>query len=522
MVTSQRARTHLKLPLVIAMGMAALASQQAGAHGYIESPKSRAFLCSNAGGNLNKDCGSATYEPQSIEYLTGGSRADFPRAGQSCHGAFTQCGPANGTIAAGGLAAFAKLNEQTSTRWKKVTVKPGLNTFDWRYTAAHATRNWQFYITKKNWNPNQPLTRDSFESTPLLTDTWNNTMPAKAGGKTSHKVNIPADRSGYHIVLATWMVADNSNTFYQVVDLNIDNAGAPAKPEAEVAKSIWTDIGSVQPEALGVGDKVRTRVFTAQGEQLAKQVTLDITSAAMADKNTWTRELAKKVNAANLGYQMGDLNAKDQVVAVLGKNTIFAKKDSGITSVLVDRTLAERTTELSVLSLHKEYPIKNGQVELHLNAVLEHTDPNDSYFVSLEIYDAAGKRIQQAYGDVGNLAPHFATTLKDIQPGQYDLVIVASSKKGRLLQKTASFKVTPEVVEQKPENPADVSAQYDYVFPQGLQSYQAGTLVLQPKDGQVYECKPLPSSSYCKQWTSNMNVFEPGVGSAWEWGWTRQ
>ncbi|MDP4572966.1 N-acetylglucosamine-binding protein GbpA [Pseudomonas sp. LPH60] len=517
MISLQRARTFLKLPLALAIGLASITAQQAAAHGYIESPASRVFLCNKG---QNTGCGVATYVPQGIEYFasTGYGHTSYPSNAQACDGDFRTCGPANGRIASAGLGSFGKLDEQTTSRWKKNTIKPGPNTFTWHYTAYHKTRNYQFYITKKDWNPNQPLTRDSFEMTPLLDEPWGGRMP---NAKTRHTVNIPADRSGYHVLLAVWKVDDNRNSFYQVVDLNIDNPGAASQPDP-VAESAWTDIGSVQPEALGVGDKVRTRVFTAQGEQLAKQVTLDITSAAMADKNTWTRELAKKVNAANLGYQMGDLNAKDQVVAVLGKNTIFAKKDSGITSVLIDRTLAVSPTELKIAGLQAQYPIKDGQVELQVKASLEATDPSDSYFLSMEIYDAAGKRVQVAYGDVGSLNPQFSTTLKDINPDQYDLVIVSSSKKGHLLQKTASFKVTPEVVEQKPENPADVSAQYDYVFPQGLQSYKAGTLVLQPKDGQVYECKPLPFSSYCKQFTTGMNVFEPGVGSSWEWGWIRR
>lgn len=36
-------------------------------HGYIDTPPSRAFLCSAKGKNLNKDCGPIQYEPQSIE-----------------------------------------------------------------------------------------------------------------------------------------------------------------------------------------------------------------------------------------------------------------------------------------------------------------------------------------------------------------------------------------------------------------------------------------------------------------------
>ena len=57
MINSNRTRSFLKLPIVIAMATAGLAAQQASAHGYIESPKSRAFMCHSDGGRLNVTCG---------------------------------------------------------------------------------------------------------------------------------------------------------------------------------------------------------------------------------------------------------------------------------------------------------------------------------------------------------------------------------------------------------------------------------------------------------------------------------
>ena len=113
--------------------------------------------------------------------------------------------------------------------------------------------------------------------------------------------------------------------------------------------------------------------------------------------------------------------------------------------------------------------------------------------------------------------------------GQYDLVVVAKSKKGELLQQTISFnlKAEPEVEETPgggndggttPETPG----KYDHVFPEGLKAYKAGTLVLQPKDGKTYQCKPFPYSGYCVQWKAGATHYEPGIGSHWEMAWTRQ
>ncbi|MDP9504479.1 N-acetylglucosamine-binding protein GbpA [Pseudomonas protegens] len=518
MITRHTLHSFLKLPLAMAIGLAALSAQQAAAHGYIEKPKSRAFMCSNLGGNLNSNCGGVTYEPQSVEYLANGSRDGYPSTAQACHGEFTKCGPADGTIAAGGLRNFAGLNEQTANRWTKVNIKPGLNTFDWRYTAVHATRNWQFYITKKDWNPNQPLTRDSFEPVPLLTDNWNNTLPTKTGGTTSHKVNIPADRSGYHIVLGTWMVGDNTNTFYQVVDVNIENS--------EVAPSNWKNIGAVQPQALSIGDKVMTRVFNDQGELSAKQVTLNIDSAELAKDSIWPKALAEKVNRAKLGYQIGELNDKDQVVPQFGKNSIFVDKNSDINSVLIAKEQAAKPGELKVTGMQSEYSLKDGKVDLHFNAIAL----NGDFTITASVVNAKGETVAHQQADSGNNTPHFSLALKGVTAGQYDLVVVATSKKGELLQQTISFNLKAEpVVEETPGGGGndggttpETPAKYDHVFPEGLKAYKAGTRVLQPKDGKTYQCKPFPYSGYCVQWKAGATHYEPGIGSHWEMAWTRQ
>ena len=59
----------------------------------------------------------------------------------------------------------------------------------------------------------------------------------------------------------------------------------------------------------------------------------------------------------------------------------------------------------------------------------------------------------------------------------------------------------------------------DFIFPDNVASYKAGTVVLQPKDGKTYECKPFPYSGYCKQYSTTATQFEPGVGSHWKEAW---
>ena len=60
---------------------------------------------------------------------------------------------------------------------------------------------------------------------------------------------------------------------------------------------------------------------------------------------------------------------------------------------------------------------------------------------------------------------------------------------------------------------------YDHTFPNNLVAYRAGTKVMQPKDGKVYQCKPFPDGGFCVQWASAVTQLEPGVGHHWGLAW---
>ncbi|MGY4531670.1 putative carbohydrate-binding protein with CBM5 and CBM33 domain [Pseudomonas sp. TE3786] len=491
-----------QLPLLAAMGLACLSAQQTCAHGYVEQPKSRAVLCTAGAGNLNSNCGSVAYEPQSLEYSPSVSHH---YRGAYCAGDFSQCGPADETIAAAGISAFGQLNEQSATRWTKNPIKPGPNTFIWRYTAGHASAYHQFFITKKDWNPNQPLTRDSFELTPLLQEDGQGLRPP-SGGTSSHTVNIPADHSGYHVVLATWKIADTAATFYQVIDVNI-SASAAGTNAASVPVSSWKNIGAVQPEALQAGDKVLTRVFTAQGEQTDRQTTLTLETAAQAQADTWPFLLAQKVAKAKAGYLMGELNTHDEVVPNYGKNSLYTPSGSDVLRVEIQKVQAQplNVGSLNLDGLQASYKVEGGMVQLHLNALTE----GGPYTVSATLFNAKGESVAFQQSEAGSTSPHLMFSLRNPPAGTYDLVVVAKPEAGEPLQKTQRFSI---------EAPA--SGKAEYVFPNGLKSYKAGTKVL-ARDGNTYTCKPWPYNGYCVQWSSSATQFEPGSGSHWQMAWTR-
>ncbi|MFJ7997338.1 lytic polysaccharide monooxygenase [Streptomyces sp. NPDC096310] len=175
-----------------------LATGSASSHGYTDSPISRQKLCANG---TVANCGNIQWEPQSVEGPKG-----FPAAG-----------PADGKICSGGNGQFAQLDDaRGGTGWPTTKLTSGQShTFRWQFTARHATTDFRYYITKDGWNPSQPLTRAALDTQPFLTVPYNNQQPPAT---LSHSGNLPS-KSGRHMILAVWTIADTSNAFYACSDV---------------------------------------------------------------------------------------------------------------------------------------------------------------------------------------------------------------------------------------------------------------------------------------------------------------
>ncbi|WLR42469.1 lytic polysaccharide monooxygenase [Bacillus carboniphilus] len=205
-------KTSLKaVALLSAIGIGAtISADQADAHGYIEEPASRAYT----GSLMKEELGY--YEALEIY----GFVINSPHAVEGPKG-FPEDGPQDGQIASaeGGFGQIDYvMDNQTEDRWIKQDMNSGVNTFTWNYTAPHATSKWHYYITKVDWNPNSPLKSEDFE----LIGTVEHDGSA-TNTNLSHDIEVPDDRSGYHIILGVWDVADTDNAFYQVIDVNLNN-----------------------------------------------------------------------------------------------------------------------------------------------------------------------------------------------------------------------------------------------------------------------------------------------------------
>ncbi|UGS25648.1 lytic polysaccharide monooxygenase [Microbacterium resistens] len=190
----------------------------ANAHGYVGNDKNTGAgisdVQSRASMKGNTDIGNIQWEPQSLEAPKGFTLD--PATG----------GPADGKLGSVGRADAVNLDQQSPERWKKNEVKVGQElTIAWHYTAPHQTTDWRYYITKNGWDQNKPLTRADLQ--PLAE--YKQAM-GPATNTPSHKVTLPADHTGNHVIYAVWDVADTSNAFYNMVDLHIDGQAGPEQP----------------------------------------------------------------------------------------------------------------------------------------------------------------------------------------------------------------------------------------------------------------------------------------------------
>ncbi|WP_276851843.1 N-acetylglucosamine-binding protein GbpA [Enterobacter oligotrophicus] len=474
----------------IALAVATLTvASSALAHGYIESPASRAYMC-KLGQNI--DCGLVEYEPQSVERASG-----FPA------GAL----PPDGELASAGIANYSQLDKQSINAWTKTPMTAGMHAFVWHHTAPHKTTNWRYYITKQNWNPNKPLTRDQFELTPFCTVNGNGQAPAMTQ---SMNCNVP-QRTGYQVIYGVWEIADTQNSFYQAIDVDFDNGGNTTPDETPAQHSEWSKTlsGQIAGNNLNAGDKVIARFFDANGEVLAMSTSLTIASAEQGDANQWAFDLAQKINAEHNDVRVGVKDESGTVNPAHGANSVFVREGSPLRSVAISyeeqKPQVNETLQISDVRYSK---VDNGQATVTFHV-------NTSGDVNLEAHVMNHMGADKGYlkQDMNNSNQDVTMTLTGVTAGHHMLKYYATNKSGTLFAQ--------DVIDMMLEN-ADSSApagQYDYTFPENISSYTTGTTVFQPKDGKTYECKPFPYSGYCKQYSKTSTQFEPGTGSHWKEAW---
>ncbi|WP_455925169.1 lytic polysaccharide monooxygenase [Pseudomonas putida] len=460
---------------------ALLVSQQAAAHGYMSYPPSRAKLCQD---RLNTDCGGAQYEPHSV--------------GETLKG-FPATGPADGKLASG-IERFGAMDAQSATRWHKTEITEREIAFDWRFTTAHSTTGWEYFITRVGWNPNEPLTRASFDLTPFCTVAFDGGFPT--GGSNAnpgdlaqkHQCTLPADRQGYHVIYGVWTVNDTANAFYNAVDVDI---------QTDPYDDGWKNVGSFAPlPSLIAGDVVTARAFTGIGESAPYSISLVIDNNEMGHQDNWSLALAQKLNAAQPLVRAGQRNAQGQIEAQRGMNLFYAQPESGVVSYQMDFQLVGDPGAYARLEdLLPEYELQQGRVDVDLKVAT-----NRTLNVEVTVFDAQHKAVGTARQIVNSTTTPLSIAVRSA-PGPHQVKLLARSDDGRInLQALHDVRLTGEAG----------GGDYEYVYGEGVQHYKGGTTVLQT-DGKVYRCLSDQVAPWCQN-TSTMH-YAPGVGHAWQSAW---
>jgi len=478
----------------IALALATLTvASSAFAHGYVESPASRAYMC-KLGKNI--DCGTVQYEPQSVERTSG-----FP----------TGALPPDGQLASAGISQYSQLDRQSLNAWTKTPITAGKNTFTWYHTAPHKTVNWRWYITKQDWNPNKPLTRDQFESTPFCTVNGHGQAPAQRQQMTC---NVP-QRTGYQVIYAVWEIADTTNSFYQAIDVDFGNGGNVTPDETPAVVSEWTNTlnGQISGNNVNAGDKVIARFFDANGEVVSMRTELTVSSASQGQASQWAFDLAQAINAAHSYVRVGMKDESGEVNPVHGANNVYVKDGSALKSVAVSyEEQQSQVSEAIAVNNVKFSKIKNGAA-----TVTFHVNTQGNVNLEARVMNHAGAEKGYVKQDMNNANQDVTMNLSDVTPGHHMLKYYASNKDGVMFAQD----VIDMMLEGEASNTDNGTAgNYEFIFPQNIASYKAGTVVLQPKNGKTYKCKTAPYSGYCIQYAAGANQFEPGVGSHWTMAWT--
>ncbi|MCR8842493.1 lytic polysaccharide monooxygenase [Paenibacillus sp. SC116] len=348
--------------------------QNASAHGNVTN--SRAALCASG---QNQNCGQIIYEPYSLEGPKG-----FPTGG-----------PQDGKIASANTW-FTQLDQQSSTRWSKVSISPGSHTFNWYIKVPHKTASWKYYITKQNWDPNAPLSRASFDLTPFCSVSSGGSMP---GGSYSDTCNIP-NRTGYQVILAVWEIYDTNNAFYNVIDVNFGGDTdeiAPTAPSNGTASNIGTTTATVSWGAsidnLGV---FGYRIFNGSNQIATTNGALSANLTGLTANTTYNLTVKAFDAAGNVSNASNTITFT--TLPVIGPDTIAPTAPSSlhvmgaITSTSVPLMWNASTDNVGV----KEYHIFRGSTYVatvpatSLQYSVTNLTANTSYAFTVKAVDQAG------------------------------------------------------------------------------------------------------------------------------------
>lgn len=200
---------------LVTLAFGTLSSVSAYAHGTLVEPVSRVYKCYEQlrdGNKLSPACQAAVnksgvqmlYDWNGINQLPNGDHKAFVPDGKLC---------------AGGKELYSGM-DLAPNDWEVTTLMPDANgqvPFTYYASAPHATRYFQFFITKDSYDHKTPLKWSDLEPAPFCEVTSVTAVDQR------YKMNcrLPANKKGRNIIYGIWQRSDSPEAFYSCSDVQI-------------------------------------------------------------------------------------------------------------------------------------------------------------------------------------------------------------------------------------------------------------------------------------------------------------
>ncbi|WP_028661718.1 lytic polysaccharide monooxygenase auxiliary activity family 9 protein [Saccharomonospora saliphila] len=193
----------------------------AHAHGGLTYPSTRTYACYVNGLEGGEGGDLAPTNPACAEAIARGGKTAlwnwFGNLISDADGRHREIIP-DGSLC-GPSPTFDAFN-MARTDWPTTELEAGATvTLRYNAWAAHPG-TWTQYVTKDGWDPHQPLSWSDLEPVPFDTVTdppINGEGPH--GAEYTWEAELPADKSGRHLIYSIWQRSDSPEAFYNCSDV---------------------------------------------------------------------------------------------------------------------------------------------------------------------------------------------------------------------------------------------------------------------------------------------------------------
>ena len=297
-------------PVASLLAGLALAPAAALAHGAMEQPLSRIYMCYKedpeklAGSYGPPPAGS----PPCIDLVAmSGTQPlyDWTEVNRfDANGQHKKVAP-DGQLCSAGRDKYKGLDQRRAD-WPTTKVRPDANgkyTFRFHATTPHAVKYFRFYVSRDGWKPTKELRWRDLELFATVKNVEAVSDPRQSYGQYYNMtVKLPEGKTGRRLIFAVWQRSDSPEAFYSCSDVKIGSPKAKAASAADAAT--WEEAGrAVARNDLPAGTTVSFRVFDAKGGDVDR-ISVRLTGETGASA-TWPFALAKKVNAGSDAFRIG-------------------------------------------------------------------------------------------------------------------------------------------------------------------------------------------------------------------------